>query len=377
MNAHEPSPRPKFRKDRKYQEAMDILKKAHNKLVSRQKRSRCLFPLGKGGYCGEPAIAGHTIQSVILKRMEKNRYVQIFLRDVVSMRRRITDFRRDDSKAFYDQRRWSPVDVGIGDASVHYFTCDLHDTKLFASIERGEENSSTHPLDAPELTNEQYFLLAYRRLMVAIEQLERLKIMPDCIKEQHRNDRRLLLIIMRINGYMKGLTKAKESFDVCYLRRGFDDFIDTPVDATLEIPLKVAVADLYPFNDMDEVFLTIFPLRPSRSEENGLYSHRVIVSRMKTAPSSTQGAIDKIRCMVESIGTDNRGLEEFLREVSTNCQNSFFSHDYEQLPGHIRETVERAVYCATVQDIPEPLRGYLMNIHGEDMPISGSSGGVV
>lgn len=377
MKAHEQNPRPKFRKDRKYQEAMDILKKAQNKLVGRQKRSRCLFPLSEDGCCGERAIGGHTIQKALLSRMERTGRVQGFLRDVANMGWRITDFRRDDSKSFYDQRRWSPTDVRIGDASVHYFTCDLHDTVLFVPIERGEENSSTHPLDAPELTNEHYFLLAYRRLMVAIEQLERVKIMLNCIKEQYRNDKRLLLTLMRINGYMKGLTKAKESFDECYLRRGFDDFIDTPVDAILELPLKVAVADLYLFNDMDEVFLTIFPFHPSRSEENGLYNHRVIASRMKTAPSSTQGAIDKIHSMVESLGTDNGGLEEFLREVLTKCQNSFFSHDYEQLPDHIRETIERAVYCAAVQDIPEPLRGYLMNTHGEDMPLGGSSGGVV
>lgn len=359
MNAHEPNPRPKFRKDRNYEEAMGIFKKAQNALVCRQKRSRCQFPLPEGGYCGELAIGGHTIQKALLSRMRKTGRVQGFLRDVVNVRKRIMESGRDDSKAFYDQRRWSPTDVRIRDASVHYFTCDLHDTVLFVPIERGEKNSSTHPLDAPELANEQYFLLAYRRLMVAIEQLERLKIMPNCMREQHRNDKRLLLIIQRINGYMNGLIKYKGSFDECYLKRRFDDVIDTPVDATLELPLKVAVADLYSLNDMDEVFLTIFPSRLSRSEENGLYNHRVIASHMKIASSSTQGAIDKIRRMVESLGRDDRGLEEFLREVFTNCRNSFFSHDYEQLPEHIRETVEQAVYCAAVQDVTGPLQDYL------------------
>ena len=359
MNTRKPGTPPKFRKDREYQEAMGILKKAHNVLVGRQKRSRCLFPLTEGRYCGEPAIAGHTIQKALLSRMERTGHVQGFLIDVANMGQRITNFPKGDSKAFYDQRRWSPRDIGVNDASVHYFTCKIHDTKLFGPIERVKENSSTHPLDAPELANEHYFLLAYRRLMVAIEQLERLKIMPNCMKEQHRNDKQLLLIIQWINGYMNGLTKAKESFDECYLTRGFDNFIDTPVDATLELPFRVAVADLYSFNDMGEVFLTIFPLRPSRSEGNGLYNHRVIASHMKTAQSSTQGAIDKIRCMVESLGTDDGGLEEFLREVLANCRNSFFSHDYEQLHGHIRETVEQAVYCTAVEGIPEPIRGYL------------------
>ena len=359
MNAHEPNPRPKFRKDRNYEEAMGIFNKAQNVLFGRQKRSRCLFPLPEGGYCGEPAIAGHTIQKALLSRMEKTGHIKGFLRDVVNVRKRITESDRGDSKAFYDQRRWSPGCIGVNDASVHYFTCKNHDTKLFGPIERVKKNSNTHPLDAPDLANEQYFLLAYRRLMVAIEQLERLKIMPNCVREQHRNDKRLLLIIQRINGYMNGLIKYKGSFDECYLTGRFDDVIDTPVDATIELPLKVAVADLYSFNGMGEVFLTIFPLRLSRPGENGLYNHRVIASRMKTAQSSTQRTIDKIRCMVESLGTDDGGLEEFLREVFTNCRNSFFSHDYEQLPDHIRETVEQAVYCAAVQDVPEPLRDYL------------------
>ncbi len=359
MNAHEPNPRPKFRKDRKYQESMDIFKKAQNVLVDRQKRSRCLFPLTEDEYCGEPAIGGHTIQKALLGRMERTGHVRGFLIDVANMGHRITDCGGVDSKAFYDQRRWSPRDVGVNEASVHYFACNLHDTVLFVPIERGEENSSTHPLDAPELANEHYFLLAYRRLMVAIEQLERLKIMPNCMREQHRNDKRLLLIIQRINGYLNGLTKAKDSFDESYLTRRFDDVIDTPVDVTIGLPLKVAVADLYSFNGRGEVFLTIFPLRPSRSEENGLYNHRVIASHMKTAQSSTQGAIDKIRRMVESLGTDDGGLEEFLREVLANCRNSFFSHDYEQLPEHIRETVEQAVYCTAVEGIPEPLQDYL------------------
>lgn len=75
--------------------------------------------------------------------------------------------------------------------------------------------------------------------------------------------------------------------------------------------------------------------------------------------NTTQRTIDKIRCMVENLGTDDGGLEEFLREVFTTCRNSFFSHDYEQLPEHIRETVEQAVYCATVQGVPGPLRDYL------------------
>ena len=359
MNARKLGTRPKIKKGPEYQEALGILKKAQNVLFGRQKRSRCLFPLTEDEYCGKPAIGGHTIQKALLGRMEKTGHVQGFLRDVAIVRKRITDFLRDDSKALYDQRRWSSGCIGVNDASVHYFTCKIHDTKLFGPIEHVKENSNTHPLDAPDLANEHYFLLAYRRLMVAIEQLERLKIMPNCMREQHRNDERLLLMIIQINGYLNGLTKAKESFDECYLKRRFDDFIDTPVDATIELPLKVAVADLYSFNDMDEVSLTIFPLRPSRSEENGLYNHRIIASRMKTAQSSTQRTIDKIRCMVENLGTDDGGLEEFLREVFTNCRNSFFSHDYEQLPEHIRETVEQAVYCATVQGVPGPLRDYL------------------
>ena len=361
MNACKPGTRPKFRKDRKYQEAMDIFKKAQNMLVGRQERSSCLFPLTEDEYCGEPAVAGHTIQKALLGRMERTGHVQGFEWDIANMWRRITDFQRDDSKAFYDQRRWSPRDIGVNDASVHYFTCKIHDTELFRPIERGEENSSTHPLDDPDLANEQYFLLAYRRLMVAIEERERLKIMQNYMKEQVRNNRQLLkqllLMIMRTNGYLNGLTKAKDSFDECYLKRRFDDFIDTPVDATIELPLKVAVADLYSLNDMDEVFLTIFPSRPSRSEGSGLYNHRVIASHMKTAPSSTQGAIDKICRMMESLGMDDGGLEEFLREIFASCRNSFFSHDYEQLPEHIRETVERAVYCTAIEGIPEPVRG--------------------
>lgn len=359
MNAHEPNPRPKFKKDRNYEEAMGILKKAQNVLVGRQKRSRCLFPLTEDEYCGKPAIAGHTIQKALLSRMERTGHVQGFEWDIANMRRRITDCGGVDSKAFYDQRRWSPRDIGVNEASVHYFTCEIHDTELFGPIERIKEDASTHPLDAPELANEHYFLLAYRRLMVAIEQLERLKIMPNCMREQHRNDKRILLIIQRINGHMNGLIKYKGSFDECYLKRRFDDVIDTPVDATIELPLKVAVADLYSLNDMDEVFLTIFPLRPSRSEGSGLYNHRVIASHMKTAPSSTQRAIDKIRRMMESIGMDDGGLEEFLREIFASCRNSFFSHDYEQLPEHIRETVEQAVYCTAIEGIPEPIRGYL------------------
>ena len=359
MNARRSGTRLIIKKGLKYQHMLGLLEKAQHVLFGRQKRSRCLFPLPEGGYCGERAIGGHTIQKALLSRMEKTGHIKGFLRDVVNVRQRITESDRGYSRAFYDQRRWSPGCIGVNDASVHYFTCKIHDTELFRPIEHVKENSSTHPLDAPELANEHYFLLAYRRLMVAIEQLERLKIIPDCMKKQHRNDRRLLLMIEQIKDYLKGLTKAKDSFDECYLAGRFDDFIDTPVDTTIELPLKVAVADLYSFNDMDEVSLTIFPLRPSRSEENGLYNHRIIASRMKTAQSSTQRTIDKIRCMVENLDTDDAGLEEFLREVFTTCRNSFFSHDYEQLPEHIRETVEQAVYCATVQGVPEPLRSYL------------------
>lgn len=359
MNARKRGTTPKIKKGPKYQEAMDIFKKAQNALVGRQKRSRCLFPLTEGEYCGERAIGGHTIQRALLSRMEKTGHVQGFLRDVKNMVWRITEFDRDDSKAFYHQRRWSPGYIGVNEASVHYFTCEIHDTKLFGTIERVKEKSSTHPLDAPELANEHYFLLAYRRLMVAIEQLERGKIMIECMKKHDQRKKSALVMKQRIEYSLMNKNREKKSFDESYLKRDFHSLVDTPVDATIELPLKIAVADLYSFNGMGEVFLTIFPLRLSRPGENSLYNHRVIASRMKTAQSSTQRTIDKIRCMVESLGTDDGGLEEFLREVFTNCRNSFFSHDYEQLPDHIRETVEQAVYCAAVQDVPEPLRDYL------------------
>ena len=354
--------RPRFNKDRDFGEVMDSLDRYQHLLVGRQHRSRCLFPIGNGAHCNQPAVDGHTIQESILESMATDGHVKSFPRDMSSLKSRLVEHQKAESKTFYEQRRWSTGDVGIKEASVNYFTCRLHDASLFRPIEYSQTDQNEHPLANTPFTAEQHFLLAYRISMMCIELLERLRIMLMSTSENPSRDSRVLLETRRTEELLRTKEREKARFDECYLKGDYDSLIETPISAVVELPLRIAVADMYTFShntSMGEVFLTILPCDHSPARQGDSYFHRVFASHTSATESSIPATIDEIKRMMDAASKPYGGQIEFLQQVMTFCRNAFFSFEYDRLPANLRETVEKAVYKVVVRNFPEQFQRYV------------------
>ena len=294
--------------------------------------------------------------------MARGGHVQTFSRDVSAVKRRLVEHQKTESKTFYEQRRWSTGDVGIKEASVNYFTCRCHDASWFRPIEYGQGEEKDHPLENPPFTPEQYFLLAYRISLMYIEQLERVRLMARSVSKNPLRDSRVLLAIRRIEEMLKSKRAEKESFDQCYLQGDYASLIETPVSSVLDLPLRIAVADMFTFSQdtsMGEVFLTILPFKRSPFGQGDSYSHRVFASHTSATNPSIPATIDEIKRMIDEASMPLGGQREFLWQVMTCCRNAFFSHDYEKLPPEFREGVEEAIYKVEVGNLPEELRRHM------------------
>ena len=353
--------RPGYRKDTRFADTLAYLDKAQATFSDRSNGSRCQFPMPDGVHCGEPAADGHTVQKAILRSISENGHVMSFLRDVSTIKQRLITADQERGHIFWDQLRWSPGEIGVQDASVQYFTCQPHDTSLFRPIEHKEGGSANHPLDRERLTSEQHFLFVYRILMLYVEQLERSRIIIDSLPGQHRSERRVVLSKARLGETTRRIKNQKEFLDRNYLQLDFDSSIYTPLEASVTLPLRLAMSDHYTFDGKDavgEVFLTVLPIDQSRSG-NHAYYHRVLGSSFRGDEASNEKPIDAVRRMLDNIGKSDGDQDGFLTQVLTYCRNSYFSHDYHQLSEEFRIALEQAVHKQTSEGLPPPIQEYL------------------
>ena len=354
--------RPTFNKNRDFGKAIESLDRYQRLLVGKQRRSPCRFPTMSAENCGQDVVGGHTIQEAILESIASVGHVKSFSRDVSAFKRRLVEHHKAESITFFEQCRWLPDDVGINEASVNYFTCEFHDAKLFEPIEYRRAEDEVHPLAIPPFSAEQNYLLAYRISMMNIEQLERVRLMLPSTGEKHSRDSRVLQETRRTEELLRTKEREKARFDECYLKGDYDSLIETPISAVVELPLRIAVADMYTFShntSMGEVFLTILPCDHSPARQWDSYFHRVFASHTSATESSIPATIDEIKRMMDAASEPYGGQIEFLQQVMTYCRNAFFSFEYNRLPASLREAVEKAVYKVVVRNYPELFQRYV------------------
>ncbi len=361
MSLYGPNRRPKYRKNYQFGEAMGRLTRAHETFDAKQSKSRCRFPLSVGKHCDEIAVAGHTIQNAILQRISTNGHVMTFSRSIASIRRRLVEHETEESKAMYDQCRWSPEKRGVNEASIYYFSCNSHDTELFKLIEHTEGPMDAHPLDGP-LTAAHHSMLMYRIALLKTEQLARTLLMIESMKKQDQRSPAVLLRRGQIKATQNVVVKDVKLFEERYLTQNFESFVDIPVDMIIDLPTGIALADTWSVgvehrNDAG-VFLFILPLQQLQHNESGQHRHRMIISRMRQYQPSTERTVQEITRLVNNIG-EGEGFSEFLMAILTNCQNTFFSHDYKELPEKTLMAIEGSVYEAMRLMLGEPLQRYM------------------
>ena len=357
----EPS-RPIFNKNRDFGKAMESLDRNQRLLVGKQRRSPCRFPTMSAENCCQDVVGGHTIQEAILESIASGGHVKSFSTDIAALKTRLVEHNKAESITFFEQRRWSPDDVGIDKASVNYFTCKTHDAKLFEPIEYRRAEDEFHPLANPPFSAEQYFLLAYRIEMMYIEQLERVGLMLTSTSENLSRDSRVILETRRTKEMLRTKEREKARLDECYLKGDYDSLIETPISAVVELPLRIAVADTYAFAQdarKGEVFLTILPFVESTTGEEKLYCHRVFVSLTNTKQPFKPVTINEIKRMIAVPSQSQQGHIEFLREVMSCCRNTFFGYEYDRLPAALRESVEKDVCKKAIRLLQKQLPRHL------------------
>ena len=99
-------------------------------------QSVCQYPI-QTGTCGNPdVIDGHTISESILNRVGERPPVSqevmalSFSLDIAGLTERIAKPDTELSRRFYLEKRWAPEPIGIGKASMRFFSCSSHDEKM-------------------------------------------------------------------------------------------------------------------------------------------------------------------------------------------------------------------------------------------------------
>ena len=309
---------------------------------------QCNFHLEDGSACANGLDGNHSIQEKILDRLAVNGHVKTFPRDIHNTKNRFIDEDPARRELFVVQRRWPPVDIGVNEASVWRFFCNLHDNEMFRPIERNESDPSRHPLDEISLTHEQYFLLSYRILLRIREESSGARRAFDVsLQPNQQRAKPAVVLRARHSDIAKELDRIKELFDEHYRSGSFVSFIETPIDTTIELPIQIAVADLYqPGLSANSLFLTIYPTWSQTADAP--YEHRVIATRLRTAGKETASTLRSLGTLLRNAGQSESGSMRFLAGVLRPVRNAFVSRRYEQqLSEQARTAIERQV-CANV-----------------------------
>lgn len=344
----------------------------HKQWYTDRTQSVCEYPL-QMGTCGSPdVIDGHTISESILHRVgerppdsQEVKVLSLCL-DIASLTKRITKLDTKLSQAFYNERRWTPEPIGIGSASVRFFSCRLHDQEWFKPIERDAGAGLRHPLDTHPLTHEQYFHLANRVVLFSVAELRRTyrvlsqvqtrpsstPIPSDFLEESQNSIRDHS---NRLKSSLDTFHRAKGDFEVGYRNQDFTSLIDTPIDRVLQLPIRVAAADIYSVRGRDlqgSVFLTVFPCGTSPAQ-NQLYDHRVIVSHLKAYATEVRPTVDAIDQLHEDVGRFRGKRQKLVGEFISRTRNAYFSYDYERkLTADDRKYIEKLAYKDTLDSLP-------------------------
>ena len=310
---------------------------------------QCNFQLEDGKACGNGLDGNHSIQEKILDRLAVNGHVKTFPKDIHNIKNRFIDEDPARRELFVVQHRWPPVDIGVNEASVWKFFCNLHDNEMFRPIERNESDPSRHPLGETSLTPKQYFLLSYRILLrIREESNGARRAFEVSLPPNQRRSRPAMVLASQHSEIAKGLERDKVLFDEHYRSGSFDSFIETPIGTMIELPIQLAVADLYqPRLSANSLFLTIYPVG-SDPEDAGPFEHRVIATRRRTASKETASTLRSLDTLLSGAGQSESGSQSFLAGVLRPVRNAFISRRYEQqLSEQTRAAIELQV-CANV-----------------------------
>ena len=269
-----------FNRNEQFGEAVEHLRHLNNLMVEGRSMSKCLVPLKRGRACSKSPIRSHTIQDQILSSIQGKDKLYTFDRGIYGIFDNLISLKPNTEEAIYRQARWVPKDAESASASTRLVACDDHDAEVFKPIEHSDSHDSIHPLTAKELTDEQYFLLAYRILMFYLEEQNGVKRSASGMKPEHRKDHRVIRKLSQVNTGVNVANTIKSTFDESYLLRNFASIHFVLVDEMVQLPLRLAAADLYGGRDHDKhgsAFFTIYPNRPEL-DKTGRYEHRVIAS---------------------------------------------------------------------------------------------------
>ena len=346
----EPLPFPTFVRNKAFGARIAKLAKAYEVMNAGNSGGRCGFLLEDGSVCDNSLDGNHSIQEKILDLLAVRGHVKTFPRDLQTIKNRFIDQDPERREVYAVQRRWPPTLVGVNEASVWRFFCQFHDTQVFRSIERDDSNPSRHPLDETPLTPFQYFSLAHRILLRIREESNGARRAFEMSLTLHeRRNKPALLVSQRHSHIAKGLDRAREVFGRHYWTGDFDSFMETPLDAVVELPTKIAVADLYePSPSAYGLFLTIYP---AGAEPDGSVSflHRVIASRLLPASPATDSTLQTLGDLLEAARQSEMTADKFLAEVLSSVRNAFISRSYEQhLSEHTRTAIEHKVHESVV-----------------------------
>lgn len=159
------------------------------------------------------------------------------------------------------------------------------------------------------------------------------------------------------------LREIRSSFDDLYRSGQFGSSVQTPINATILLPVRIAA--LGPFTleknvRAGRVFLTLYPISPV-ADGSGGHQHRLVISYLRAYPAMSEVTTDRINSLLNLVDTSSEGALEFLIEVLSKVWNAFFSRcDYEQ---NLSEQDRIAIETRVGKDVTELMRPYLAGLN--------------
>ena len=320
-------------RDEEFNERMQLINKAHRRQTKGRLNSRCLVPIQDGNTCVATPIYGHSIQRSILSSMADRGKVAMFPRDIPNIVSRLITSDQSQSAVSGDASRWYPKEIGVREASTGRFACERHDSSAFGPIER-TGSDLRHPLYAPALTGKLKFLISYRIVMMELDRLVGVGRARYEFRNEMRRDRLRPYGIWMYRERVKAVEKIKSLYDKCYLGDHFDAPIDTPIDDSIFLPIRVAASDIYtPRSKVGkgEMHVTLYPSNTA-GDISGIYQHRIIVSRLHDAYRTDGTNTDEFKHLIDEAKKPGEGASILLGAVLIRMRNVFFSYrDYQQL----------------------------------------------
>ena len=344
-----PNPLP-FKRDHYFGTRMNLLVKAHKAMTGDGPSAHCTFIDEGARKCFSRLNNNHTIQEKLLYRMAHGTgHVKSFPRDILSIRHRWIDEKPERRRPFHVDGRWPPIRLGVGDASTWRFFCKTHDREAFRPIEHDDAEPSLHLLDDCELTDEQYFLFAFRIWLKVVTELAGVGRARDVAIPRRVPNRAASVKLMQYREGTRRAARYKHLFYKHYHSGQFRSLIETPVKRTVHLPVQLAVADVYS-RISGHPFLTIYPVMSAVSEA-GHYEHRVIVSHLPPEIEDTAASMQKLTRLLDDVGRRDDGAQEFLVEIFNTTRNVFLSDRYDvELPDQVRARIEERVSANVLKE---------------------------